>query len=45
MFREAKNFTRAKLEENCELHPQEKIKIELKKINVRAGFSCNKGLY
>ena len=32
MFREANNFTRAKLEENCELHPREKIMMELEKI-------------
>ena len=45
MFREAKNFTRAKLEEKCELHPREQIMIEVEKLNISAGFSCNKGLY
>ena len=45
MFREAKNFTRAKLEQNCELHPRGQITIELEKLNFRAEFSCNKGLY
>ena len=32
MFQEANNFTRAKLEENCELQPREQIMIELEKI-------------